>query len=161
MSAVISADQKYRYLLGREWIFSSDQVFTATACVFVMLNPSTADAELNDRTITRCIGYATRWGYGILQVVNLFAYRATDPDELVTAIDPVGPDNRIYLEDTIINGGLVVAAWGAHHMAKRQAFEYRDILTARPMVALGYNKDNSPKHPLYVRGDVEPIEWTP
>ena len=158
MSAVISADGKYRYLLGREWVMP--EPLTTKACVFIMLNPSTADATADDRTIARCIGYATRWGYSRLQVVNLFALRATDPAELVTAIDPVGPDNRMYLEDAIISGGIVVAAWGAHHMAKRQTFEYRGILTTRPMVALRVNRDNTPGHPLYLRADTEPIEWS-
>lgn len=88
--AVISDDGLYRYLLERHW----DD--TTSSCTFVMLNPSTADALVDDPTIRRCVGFAKSFGCGSLRVVNLYAYRATKPAELWTVDDPVGPANGSY-----------------------------------------------------------------
>src|SRR6266540_5624421 len=110
-TAEISACGKYRYRLGREvgpW--------PRIAC-FVMLNPSTADHQVDDRTICRCMDFAQRWSCGELVVVNLFAFRATDPFEMMLADDPVGRKNGDHIVSVAArahnSGGLVVAAWGA------------------------------------------------
>jgi hypothetical protein len=97
----------YRYLLGRR-IGGGDRVG-----LWVMLNPSTADANEDDATIRRCIGFARREGCGLLEVVNLFAYRATDPAALRLADDPVGPANDHFISKAVERAALVVVAWGA------------------------------------------------
>src|SRR6185369_17379869 len=103
MTAVISKCGKYRYSLRREWIGGA-----GTVC-FIMLNPSTADASVDDPTIRRCIGFAQRWGYQILEVVNLYAYRATRPRDMFAAADPVGPENEYYLCKAALGAGLRIA----------------------------------------------------
>lgn len=91
--AIITGD--YRYLLWREWNSSSKTVS------FVMLNPSRADAQINDPTITRCINFALSWGYGRLEVVNLFAYRTSKPSLLKQAAEPIGEDNDRYIIESV------------------------------------------------------------
>jgi hypothetical protein len=150
-SAVIDATGTYRYHLGRQW----NQLFPRRCC-FIMLNPSTADAEIDDPTIRRCIGFAKAWGFGALDVVNLFAYRATDPKELMRTTEPIGPDNDRWIRTVTGSAGcqLVVAAWGAHRMAGTRGFTVAGLID-RPMVCLGRTKDGYPKHPLYVPAAVE------
>lgn len=107
-SAILSADRKYRYVLTRIW----DE--TKPTVVFIGLNPSTADEEVDDKTIRKCIGYAKRWGYGKLIMVNLFAFRSTDPSMLKRVEDPVGPDNDSYIQKCVSESNLVIACWGNH-----------------------------------------------
>lgn len=147
MSAVISECGKYRYVLKRN---ISQALRWNKPCLFIMLNPSTADAELDDPTIRRCIGFAKSWGCTELTVVNLFAYRATDPKELESVEDPKGPENLPYIVNELMNHklGIVVAAWGSNKFAKIQA-EYIERELG-PFKSLGRNKDGSPKHPLYL-----------
>jgi len=144
-SAVISDCGQYRYQLGRRW-------GDGPSCVFIMLNPSTADAEKDDPTIRRCIGFAKREGCGGLIVVNLFAFRATQPEVLLSAADPIGPENDAYIADALSKeSGPIIAAWGAWGDGRRGR-----IVAARfpgRLQALGATKDGRPRHPLYVRGD--------
>jgi len=104
-TAVLSEDKKYRYLLGREWDHNKP-------CIcFVMLNPSTADAEIDDATIRRCTGFARAWGYGSLLVVNLYGLRATHPKALWYDLDPVGPKNDDHIILAVHKTKKVVCAW--------------------------------------------------
>ena len=105
-TAVFSEDRRYRYLLSRRVGESSRRV------LFLMLNPSKADEERNDATIRRCVGFARDWGYGILDVVNLFALMSTDPKALLKADDPVGPDNDVAIRAALEIADTVVPAWG-------------------------------------------------
>lgn len=150
-SAVLSADGLYRYELARTW---SD----TAPVTFVMLNPSTADASLDDPTIRRCIGFARAWGHGGIRVVNLYALRSTDPKALWCAPDPVGPDNDEYLRRAAASGGPLIAAWGANARPDRVA-----AVLALPgleaLQALGVTKAGQPRHPLYLRGDAAPTPW--
>lgn len=82
--------------------------------MFVGLNPSTADELLDDPTIRRCVAFARSWGYGALCMTNLFAFRATDPDVMKSADDPVGPENDQHLQDLANGASVVIAAWGVH-----------------------------------------------
>lgn len=156
-SAVLSNCGRYRYLLGRKW----DDGPTA---VFVMLNPSTADALHDDPTIRRCLSYARTWNCGSLTVANLYAWRATDPAELWTATDPVGPENNAHLQAAAALAadceGFLVAAWGAN--ARRDRI---DAVLALPgmgrLTALALTKDGQPRHPLYLKADLTPQPWTP
>ncbi len=93
-SAVLSECARYRYRLDRAWERDDHGLGTVT---WVMLNPSTADADVDDPTIRRCIGFSKAWGYNALTVVNLFAWRATSPRDLCAVEDPVGPDNEAHL----------------------------------------------------------------
>jgi hypothetical protein len=154
-SALITDDGRYRYTLGRRW----DE--GGRAVTFVMLNPSTADAGTDDPTIRRCIGFARQWGYGALTVLNLFAYRATDPAELAVAgVLAVGWRNDNFLRGHARIGRPMVAAWGAHRMARDRAAEVTRTLGIR-WQCLGTTKDGSPRHPLYVRADAALREWSP
>jgi hypothetical protein len=149
MSAIISKCGQYRYSLRRRTKIENSKVMC-----FVMLNPSTADAEKDDATIRRCIGFAEREGCGVLQVVNLFAYRSTDPEKLGYVLDPVGPENSAHIEDAVANADIVVVAWGSNEHAKEIAQEFSRYGSLH---CLGKTKNGSPRHPLYVKGD-QPLE---
>jgi hypothetical protein len=159
-SAIISSCGQYRYMLERKGLTASDRLAT-----FVMLNPSTADAQQDDATIRRCKGFARSWGCGRLVVVNLFAFRATKPSDMKAAADPVGPDNdrAIYqaADEAANTGGKIVCAWGAHG-----SFKDRDKVVLAILgrfliepVSLGENGDGSPKHPLYLPSDAKPLAY--
>lgn len=107
-TAVLEYSGVYRYRLSRCW-----EVALPSIC-FVMLNPGTADGERDDPTIRRCIGLAKAWGYGTLEVVNLFAYRTSYPKLLRKAMDPIGPENDHYLRTVAATVERVVIAWGNH-----------------------------------------------
>lgn len=148
-TAHISPCGLYRYRLTREW---SD----TAPLPFVMLNPSTADADLDDPTIRRCMGFARREGAGGIVVVNQFAFRATDPDALRTAADPHGPENDAALaeaaREAAAAGMPIVCAWGTHGGRSNRHITIIQASGVR-LVCLGVTKDGHPRHPLYVRGD--------
>ncbi len=154
--AALSACGHYRYTLWRTWDESLPTV------LFVMLNPSTADADVDDPTIRKCIGFAQRWGYGTLLVGNLYALRATDPRELDTADAPVGRDNTDALCRLAERADRIVAAWGAKpnrgRYAQREA-RALDTFYDRDVYALRLTKDGHPWHPLYVPYSVEPVVY--
>lgn len=142
-SAVLSPDGRYRYQLTRE-LDGAGGVAT-----FVMLNPSTADADLDDPTINRCKTFAEDWGCSTLRVVNVYALRATNPADLWTVDDPVGPDNDRWIRDTVTGSTIVVAAWGAHARPARVT-KVLHLLDAHPVHALRVTKYGAPGHPLYI-----------
>jgi hypothetical protein len=154
-AAKISDDGRYRYALLRRW-------GDGPAATFILLNPSTADAEHDDPTIRRCVRFARTWGYAALHVVNLYALRATDPAELLTADDPVGPDNDGYLTRHAWRSRMaqapLVAGWGvgADPGRVRQVLAYPPMCDLR---CLGYTADGSPRHPLYMRADSPLLPW--
>ena len=159
--ALVSECGTYRYKLWRAWDSH------LPTCAFVMLNPSTADATDDDNTIRRCIGFAKRWGFGGILVANLFAYRATKPKELLTAQDPVGPGNDQRLVEVGRSCARVVVAWGAGcrwRGRRRQDIEALNALrTCRPnsevVMCLGTTAVGFPRHPLYVKGNTEPVPY--
>lgn len=125
-----------------------------------MLNPSTADASVNDPTIRRCIGYTRSWGYGSLAVVNLYALRATDPDELRRHPSPCGPDNDAAIFDAAVAASLIVCAWGADPMAPARARAVEGhLLDGMPLFCLGRAKEGEPRHPLMMKGDLKPQSY--
>jgi len=137
----------YRYQLTRIWDAEGDRA------VFVMLNPSTADAREDDPTIRRCVGFSRSWGLGGIVVVNLFGLRATDPTELLTAADPVGPENENWVRQTLrYEAGQVVCAWGAHPAVgeRGKAFEVLAAQCERELWCLGKTAAGAPEHPLYL-----------
>ena len=149
-AAVYSDCEAYRYALTREWA-------PGRRLLVVMLNPSTATERANDPTVERCERRARTLGFGAFRVVNLFAFRATDPRELLAATDPVGPRNDAFLHSYLPDG---VAAWGAHKMASTRARGVvRAFVRSSPLWCLGVTKDGHPRHPLYVRADAPLIPW--
>jgi hypothetical protein len=125
--------------------------------MFIGLNPSTADETKDDPTIKRCIAFAKAWGYGSLIMANLFAWRATDPDEMQLAADPVGPQNDWYLAHLSSKANLIVAAWGT-----RGAFMGRDQQVRGAVPGLHHlrlTKEGHPGHPLYLRSNLRPVRW--
>ena len=153
MDAEISPCGKYRYTLTRKLNCPLRWVRPA---LFIMLNPSTADAVQNDPTIRRCISFAEREGCTSLTVVNLFALRATKPYVLTQCEDPVGPLNDQRIAEQIEKhwNGIVVAAWGSHSFAKKRAQEIKDKFG--PFLCLGITQGGYPRHPLYLRS-TEPL----
>lgn len=136
----------------------------------LMLNPSTADAERNDPTTTRCMGFAEDWGCGELVLSNLFAYRATQPIDLLAAADPVGPKNADYIIGAACraheSGGVVVAAWGTNGAYRDQDRYVMSLLTQTlgiPMKCLGVTAEGFPRHPLYLAKEtaLEPFNGRP
>jgi len=147
--AVISECERYRYLLRRSWDHDLPRA------LFVMLNPSTADANIDDATIRSCTRLLRPKGYGSFEVVNLFGWRATDPSELAKAADPVGPDNDRIAEAAISRCDIAICAWGAHRMAvgRGRATAMTGLIRGQRPAAycLGTTKARAPKHPLYIK----------
>lgn len=160
--AILSPDGRYRYLLWRRADWES-----ATTVLFVMLNPSTADGEHDDPTIRRCLGYARAWGYGWLEVCNLFAWRATDPRALLREaaadadLDLIGPDNDAYLELAARRARVIVCAWGVGRQRWYRARQVAALLRrAHPELhALRVNAAGQPCHPLYLPASLAPTPW--
>lgn len=151
--AVLSDCGKYRYLLRRSWDHKLPRA------LYIMLNPSTADAEVDDATIRSCFRLARPWGYGSLEVVNLFAWRATDPAELEKAADPVGnPRNADTIQMALKRCDLAICAWGAHPMAEeRGQLAVSTVRGYKPAAyCLGTTKHGAPKHPLYIKTGTMP-----
>ena len=145
----------YRYLLTRQWEASKGDV------AFVMLNPSKADEFLNDPTVERCERRARHMGFGGVQIVNIFAFRATDPQVLRRAMHPCGPENDAILSRTAAQARLVIAAWGTHGVHQGRGAIVRDMLwqAGHDLHHLGLTKDGHPRHPLYVPYRQKPQLW--
>lgn len=161
--AEFSRDRVYRYRLWRIWS-------TGPRLAVIGLNPSTADETQDDPTVRRCIGYAHRWGFGGLEMLNLFGYRATNPRELRDCsmlhehyIN--GPSNSSVLYQTaervIATGGAVLCAWGNWGLLNNRWAEVGDGLTAYeiPAACLGLTAAGQPRHPLYLRNDAIPLAY--
>ena len=144
--AVFDPTMKYRYLLTREWAEDHGRM------CFIMLNPSTADADHDDATIRSCVRIARQYA-GAIDVVNLFAYRSTDPKELLRVDNPIGPDNNEHIIDALTHSTIIIAAWGDEKPFMRQrAKDMRCYLYNEGFRAMcfGLTKNNSPRHPLYL-----------
>ena len=166
--AVLSPDRLYRYRLSRIWESRSKPV------CFVMLNPSTADELADDATIRRCKGFALSWRqsadqsfmpavrYGGIEVVNLFAYRATDPKEMMKAAHPIGPENDHHIIEAVKRSGIVVCAWGVNGGYMQQDRWILQLLFGLGITPhyLQLTADGAPRHPLRLRADLKPQPWT-
>ncbi len=169
--ALLSPCGQYRYVLWRRW----DK--TKPRLIFIMLNPSTADAQQDDATIRICMGRARRMGMGGIRVLNLFAYRATHPADLDKVSDPIGPENDSHIERNL---GMrifsatgkdgppepMIAAWGDGGLRRGRSRErWREVVSlicgemGDPLYSLGLTKAGQPKHPLRISYDVEPLLW--
>ena len=150
---------EFRYTLRRDFlsrVLLPDQ--RRGAVLFIMLNPSTADASKNDPTITRCEGFASAWGFDTLLVGNLFAARSTDPKDLKRLGDPVGPLNDDALVDMAHDASMVIAAWGEKgKLHRRDQHVLALIARIRSVFRIGpATKDGHPRHPLYLAQTLTP-----
>lgn len=149
--AVISVCGKYRYLLRRTWDPKKPRA------LLVMLNPSTADAKKDDATIRSCVRLLSELGYGSMEVVNVFGFRATKPKELLTALDPTGPMNEAHVKRAIERCDVVIFAWGAWPPANDASIYIRNAVRAKRPAAFcfGRTQSGAPKHPLYVKSGTQ------
>ena len=170
--ASISPCGKYRFSLWREWRGTHDrknwrwlgakdgagaELGEPLSCVFVMLNPSTADADQDDPTIRRCVAFAKAWKFERLEVVNLYAYRATKPKDLFAAGEAMHHfDNQRHVERAARDSGIIICAWGAHGDIF-QGETVRGWMIGKDHYALGFTRDGLPRHPLYLPANATPI----
>ena len=152
--AVFSRCRRWRYLLWRCW----DEA--KPVANFLMLNPSTADEVKLDPSCTRARRYAERWGYGALIVTNLFGWRATDPDDMKAARDPVGRGNDRAILAAAREAAIVVCAWGNHGAHLARSLHVRKLLDGTLLHVLRMNEGGEPAHPLYLPGSLAPIRWS-
>ncbi len=165
--AVISEDKNYRYFLWREMDASKPNI------TFLLLNPSTASGDTDDPTIRKCIKYSLAWGYGTLQVVNLWAYRTPSPKELYKehckGTDIVGIENDRYIRQATCEGvDAIVCGFGNTFLAGlsrvQKVLELLQGATA-PLTCLGQNLGlnkgllGMPVHPLYQLDALTPTRY--
>lgn len=143
---------QYRYELQRGW---TEPPTNGGGVCWIMLNPSTADGLQDDPTIRKCIGFTERLGHKALTVVNLFAYRATDPKQLAVqqkaGVDIVGASNSTFIFNAAMRAHLVICAWGAYDGVDIKAREHAVrvlIPEIKPLYCLGLSKQGRPRHPL-------------
>lgn len=147
-SAVLSSDQRYRYLLTRQWDAGKQ---TAT---FLMLNPSTADASSDDATTRSCREIAKHAGFGGMIFTNLYALRSKDPSVLYGADDPVGPENDESIRWAAGRSDAIVLAWGNLGPTVRAGRIGEVLAHLRnywgQVYALGITAQGQPTHPRFL-----------
>lgn len=148
--AIFSEDRKYRYILFRLWDLNKPSV------QFIGLNPSTANEVDNDPTIRRVIKFAMGWGFGGVYMTNLFGLVSPHPEDLLKCEDPVGENDK-YLQAAWDKCEKTIFAWGAFPEAEERAKQVMKMWNNA--YCLGLNKNGSPKHPLYIPGNIEPIPF--
>ena len=156
-SAGLSECGRFRYWLRRSWS-------EGPWLLFVMLNPSTADAQVDDATIRRCVTFAHAHGFGCMEVVNLFAYRATDPQDLARNGWQVGPDNDHQISIAARVADAICVAWGAvgdRGPASDRVQVVAPILRAagKPLQCLKLTRSGFPQHPLYLPSNCRLQPW--
>lgn len=159
-TALFSPCNTYRYRLGRRWA-------DGPALLYVMLNPSTADADVDDPTIRRCIRFAQAHDFGGLEVVNLFAFRATDPKDLRRAGYLAGQDNDAHIAAAAAEASAICVAWGANVAGLERPQIVLPLLrtAGKPLQCLRITRSGYPQHPLMLASscrltafDVEAIQ---
>lgn len=159
--AKFDADRIYRYSLHRMWGGGSLSEWKTT--LWIMLNPSTADEHVLDPTLRRVEGFSRRWGYDGFEVANLFAYRATQPDNLwkesLCGMDVVGPENDDHVLQAAKRADRIIVGWGRHAVAPMRARKVLSLLSRYELWCLGINQDASPKHPLYLANATELVRF--
>ena len=147
-TAIFSLDHKYRYVLTRKW---SDNGI----CLFIMLNPSTADAYKLDPTVKRAFKIAKRFRLGELVVLNIFAIKGSDPSVIKEHTDPVGKYNDYYLNYYCKKSKMIIVAWGNHGSYNNRSNDVKNILlrNKKEVYCIDINISGEPKHPLYTRNN--------
>lgn len=150
-------NNEFRYRLSRHW-------GVGPHVLFIMMNPSTADLEVDDPTVAKCGRLARRWGYAGVTVGNTFAYRATEQGRLAEVADPIGPDNDRHLLAMAQDAAMTIFAYGT---PKHKALRSRGPAVAGMIRASGreahvlkLSKDGIPYHPLYLSESLLPFVWT-
>ena len=155
MAAEFDPTGTYRYSLSRAWDSN------ASPLALVMLNPSTVDGTVDDPTIRRCIHFARSWGYGSLEVVNLFAYRATAPSGLLNAADPIGPENDCFILEAKMRASKIIVAWGHRGtLNSRDKAVIRLLSPTGDLYCLGTTHSGHPRHPLYASRGAMPVPFS-
>ena len=153
--ATFSPDGTYRYRLWRRW-----EGETQAIVAFVMLNPSTADAERLDPTVRRCFGFARDWGFGGMEVVNLFALRSTYPELLKKVEDPVGPYDDAAILAALKSSDLAFVSWGVHGRLRARDREVMGLAEGIcDLCCLGTTKAGDPLHPLRQPKRLKPVPY--
>jgi hypothetical protein len=158
--AVISECGTYRYRLDRH-VGAGDRVYA-----FFGINPSTADAALDDATVRKWRGFSKRLGAARFIVGNVFAFRATDVGELRDAADPVGPEWRRHMEEIIAEADVLVPCWGSRVKLKSPHLRDRlDVMlgalrgTGKPLMCWGRTASGDPIHPLMLGYETTLVEF--
>ena len=151
--AILSKNRLYRYVLWREWDINKK------TCVFIGLNPSTADENEDDPTLRRCINFAKDWGFGKCVIVNLFAYRATNSDELKKQEKPIGYKNNYHIKSQCIHASLVVAAWGNRGCYLKRNEKVLKLLKGVSLKCFKITSKGQPAHPLYQANNTKLINY--
>lgn len=168
--AIFSADDTKRFLLWRVFDPLLTPAGSEKLAHFVMLNPSVADHEKPDPTITRCCGFARAWGCDGVIVSNLSPVRSTDPKGLLPHLPGLLTRPNA---DAIIAAASVchvtVCAWGrqgsprrlgaAIEEAGRKVVALLELHEVRAHVLALTDDGLAPRHPLYLRGDLMPKVW--
>jgi len=160
MSAVFSPCRQYRYRLSREFGMGDRTV------AFVGVNPSIADEAINDATIRKMCGFAMRWGFDRIEVVNLFAWRSTDVRQLARVGDPIGLENDTHIVEVLADASRTVVCWG--NRCKLPACIRPRVVSVRRLVAsfgsdiccLGRTKSGDPRHPVRLSYETQLEPWS-
>jgi len=162
-SAVLSECGTYRFQLIRE-LERSVPVHPATksgTIAWVLCNPSTADAEVDDATVRKCWNYTLGWQYRSMMFVNVNPYRATNPKAQVVPAEPILVANDSWLRYAVTQCPYVIAAWGDSAIPTLVRRAVSVIHPLGPLHALHVTKSGQPGHPLYLPGDAQPQLWKP
>lgn len=155
-SAIFDEHMKYRYSLTRDWNEKGPKV------VFIMLNPSLANEKEDNRTTKRIINFAKKFGYGSLEVVNLFAYITPKYIELkeLEKSEAIGRENYKYLIRALNSADKIIAAWGENGTIHQRHEEIVQIIDGYDIDSLGSpTRDGHPRHPLYLSNDIEILPY--
>lgn len=150
-SAVFSPCRTYRYTLERKWN-DGDKTLN-----FIMLNPSTADENLEDPTIRRCCFFAKDNSFDGVIITNLFAFRATLPSDMKKYPWPTGPENDRYVLESASRASTVIAAWGSHGSHLNRSDAVCKLLSDIDLYCISLTKDGFPGHPLYLPKNAAPF----
>lgn len=149
MSAQFDRTGRYRFSLHRRWETGQG------LATFVMLNPSSADHQKNDPTISRCIQLSRHWGFSGLNVVNLFAYRTASPAHLRKIVRPIGKENDSHILANARSASRIILGWGNHGCWKERDQHVISLLADFDLWCIGITKSGQPKHPLYATANIE------
>ena len=151
--------RRYRYTLTHDFADLFGAPSGRGYVAWIGLNPSGADESRLDPTLWRIRAYTHRLGFRAFKMLNLFAYRTTDPRVLRKVADPVGPDNDHYLLEGCRQAALVVCCWGTDGGYRGRDCQVIELLRGTPLHALALTKMGHPRHPLYLKGTCRPIPF--
>lgn len=152
-----SSDRRHRYSLVHRW----NPLFSENLILWIGLNPSTADENQLDPTLTRIRSFSQREGFDGFWMANIFGLRTPYPKEMMAAKDPVGPGNDDSLQLAAMRCSRIVAAWGACGEYQDRADAVARLFPGKELWCLGTTQAGHPRHPLYVNGKQPLVKWTP